>query len=83
MVEIKNFVKNQVLEVSTLDCAPAYPATVTLMQGTGSMRFLFAMLPAQARELAAALSMCAMELDCAAKELAGELEGAAKELGDA
>ena len=63
MVKIKNFVENQVLEVDTLEAGECYPATVNLHQSAGSTRFAFAMLPAQAREMAVALEDCARELE--------------------
>ena len=77
MKEIKNFVKSQVLEIEALPAGKSYPATVTLYQSAGSTRFVFSMLPAQAREMAAALEACARELESAAKEQAGELGGLA------
>ena len=79
MIEIKNFVKTQVLEVETMVAGKSYPATVILYQSAGSQRFLFTMLPAQAREMAVALKACAKELEKAAKQAA--VDARAKELG--
>jgi len=65
-VRIDNFVHTEALTVFTRHLESLGPL-VKIQQTAGSMYFNFAMSPAQAREMAAALTACADELE--AKEV--------------